>query len=112
MEKATVRLKSLIKRPKNPQKTLKKAVTNINGALKTPRKDKMNTPATTIVEECNKLDTGVGLSMALGSQLLKTVNEDLVKMAALTKKESSQTSHKNRKKSLTRLIKKAIIDLF
>jgi hypothetical protein len=103
VEKATVRLKSLIKRPKNPQKTLKKAVTT------TPRKDKMNTPATTIVEECNKLDTGVGLSMALGSQLLKSVNEDLVKMAALTKKESSQTSHK---KSLTRLIKKAIIDLF
>lgn len=112
MEKATVRLKSLMKRPKKPQKTPKKAVASIKKELNTPKKDKTNTPATTIVEECNKLDTGVGLSIALGSQLLKTVSEDLVKMATPTKKESSQTTHKNKKKSLTRFTKKASIDPF
>jgi len=33
-----------------------------------PKKLKMKTPATTIVEECKSEDTGVGLSMALGNQ--------------------------------------------
>jgi len=44
-----------------------------------PKKLKMKTLATTIVEECRSEDTGVGLSMALGSQEQKTLMDDLAK---------------------------------
>jgi len=90
-----------------------KNITTISrDTLYTPKKDKINTLATTIVEECKRLETGVGPSIALGSQLLNTANEDLVKMATPTKKENSPTNQKNRKKSLTRLTKKANMDPF
>jgi len=48
----------------------------------------------------------------LGSQLQNRVNEDFVKIATQSKKEISQTIHINKKKSPTRLTKKANIDLF
>jgi len=57
-----------------------------------PKKLKMKTPATTIVEECKSEDTGVGLSMALGNQEQKTVIDDL-----------ANTPKKNLKKSPLRL---------
>jgi hypothetical protein len=101
-----------MKRLKNLQKTPKNITIKNRGTLNTPKKDKINTLATTIVEECNRELTGVGPSMALGNQLLNTVNEDFVRIASLTKKESSLTSQKNRKKSPTRLTKKASIEPF
>jgi hypothetical protein len=75
-----------MKRLKNLQKTPKNIAIKNRGTLNTPKKDKINTLATTIVEECNRELTGVGPSMALGNQLLNTVNEDFVRMASLTKK--------------------------
>lgn len=39
------------------------------------------TPATTIVDECNKEDTGVGLSIATGNQYLHKYNELLQRTA-------------------------------
>jgi hypothetical protein len=101
-----------MKRLKNLQKTPKNITIKYKSTLNTPKKDKIKTLATTMVEECNRLETGVGPSMALGNQLLNTVNDDFVRMASPTKKESSLTSQKNRKKSLTRLIKKASIEPF
>jgi hypothetical protein len=101
-----------MKRLKNLQKTPKNITIKNKSTLNTPKKDKIKTLATTMVEECNRLETGVGPSMALGNQLLNTVNDDFVRMASPTKKESSLTSQKNRKKSLTRLIKKASIEPF
>lgn len=51
-----------------------------------PKKPKRKTLATTIVEECNSEDTGVGLSMALGSQEQKTNIDDLAKTPKKPKK--------------------------
>lgn len=39
-----------------------------------------NTLATTIVDECKSDDTGVGLSMAIGSHQLKIKSEDFLKI--------------------------------
>ena len=56
-----------------------------------PKKLNRNTLATTIVEECKREDTGVGLSIALGSQEQKTVMEDLAKTPKKPKKLISKS---------------------
>jgi len=62
----------------------------------------MYTLATTIVEECKSEETGVGLSMALGSQEQKTVIDDLAKTPKKPKKVVSKIKKLNRQKSLKR----------
>lgn len=46
--------------------------------------DPSTTPATTIVEECNSDDTGVGPSIAIGNQYLPTHNADFPNTATTT----------------------------
>jgi len=78
-------------------KVLYRRIAILNKEENRPKKLKINTLATTIVEECNNEDTGVGLSIALGSQEQKTVKEDLAKTPKKTKKaEISKTIKKHR----------------
>lgn len=70
------------------------------------------TPATTMVEECNKLDTGVGPSMAFGNHELKNAILDFVITATTIKKVLLNIIKAKIKKSLTRFIIMAIQDLF
>lgn len=77
-----------------------------------PKKLKMNTLATTIVEECKREDTGVGLSIALGNQEQKTVIEDLAKTLKKPKKVTSEIKKLNRQKSLKRFKNIACNDPF
>jgi hypothetical protein len=66
-----------------------------------------DTPATTIVEECKRADTGVGPSIALGNQPENISIEDLVKT------ENKRSGHRpfnmarNRQISPTRLMQSA-----
>lgn len=69
VEKATVRLKSFSSVAVKTTKTklpIPAATTGIETAI--PKLKSENTPAMTSVQECNKLDTGVGPSIASGSQ--------------------------------------------
>jgi len=77
-----------------------------------PKKLKMNTLATTIVEECKREDTGVGLSIALGNQEQKTVIDDLAKTLKKPKKVTSKIKKLNRQKSLKRFKNIACNDPF
>jgi len=61
------------------------------------------TLATTIVEECNKAETGVGPSIAKGSQLLANNKEDLVQIAITIKKNDLITMEENKQRSPTQL---------
>lgn len=67
-----------------------------------PKKLNKNTLATTIVEECKRDDTGVGLSIALGNQEQKIVIEDLAKTPKKPKKLVSRSKKLKRQKSLKR----------
>lgn len=62
----------------------------------------MKTLATTMVDECRRELTGVGLSIAFGSQLQKTAIEDLAVIAKNLKKDHSMITKQKSKKSLTR----------
>jgi len=77
-----------------------------------PKKLKMKTPATTIVEECKSEDTGVGLSMALGNQEQKIVIDDLAKTPKKPKKVASKIKKLNKQKSLKRFRNIACKDPF
>jgi len=63
----------------------------------------MYTPATTMVEECSKAETGVGPSIASGSQPLKTCKEDLAITESSTKLNTPPISAINKAISLKRL---------
>lgn len=56
-----------------------------------PKKLSKNTLATTIVEECKREDTGVGPSIALGSQEQKMAIEDLASTLKKPKKLISKS---------------------
>jgi len=64
------------------------------------------------VEECKREDTGVGLSIALGSQEQKTVMEDLAKTPKKPKKLISKSKKLKRQKSLKRFKNMACSDPF
>jgi len=64
------------------------------------------------VEECNKLETGVGPSIALGNHELKNAMLDFVITAATIKKVLLNIINAKIKKSLTRFIIMAMHDLF
>lgn len=72
----------------------------------------MKTLATTIVEECKSEETGVGLSMALGSQEQKTAIDDFAKTPKKPKKVDSKIKKPNKQKSLRRFKYIACNDLF
>jgi len=65
-----------------------------------------------MVDECKRLETGVGLSMALGSQELKKAILDFVMTAITIKKVLPNIMKAKIKKSLTRFIIIAMQDLF
>lgn len=67
-----------------------------------PKKLKMKTPATTIVDECSREETGVGPSMAFGSQVQKTVIDDFARTPKKAKKVNSKIKKANKQKSLKR----------
>jgi len=77
-----------------------------------PKKLKMKTLATTIVDECKSEETGVGLSMALGSQEQKIVIDDLANTPKKPKKFASKIKKLNRQKSLIRFRNIACKDPF
>ena len=56
-----------------------------------------------MVEECNSADTGVGPSIANGSQLLASINEDFVHTATITVKKDPLTIEAKRHTSPIRL---------
>lgn len=66
-----------------------------------------DTPATTIVEECKRADTGVGPSIALGSQPEKTNIDDFVKTATIKSTQIPFNIDKNKQMSPTRLMQSA-----
>jgi len=71
------------------------------------------TPATTIVELCNKVLTGVGPSIALGSQLENSQMALLVRPAIeIISKLHPLNRPLNKSKSLNRFTKKARLALF
>lgn len=76
------------------------------------KKLKIKTLATTIVEECNKEETGVGPSMALGSQEQKTIIDDLANTLKKAKKVVSVNKKLKRQKSPIRFKNIACKDLF
>jgi|DeetaT_18_FD_contig_123_7420_length_685_multi_10_in_0_out_2_1 hypothetical protein len=65
-----------------------------------------------MVEECKREDTGVGLSMALGSQEQKIVIEDFANTLKNLKKVDSRIKKLKRQKSLKRFRNIACRDLF
>jgi len=87
-------------------------MTELNKEENRPKKLKINTLATTMVEECSSEDTGVGPSIALGSQEQKIVMEDLAKTPKKPKKVTSKIKKANRQKSLKRFRNMACNDLF
>jgi len=96
------RLKSLKNPLIKPIKVPYKRIFALNREEYKPKKLNKNTLATTIVEECRREDTGVGLSIALGSQEQKTVIEDLANTPKKLKKLTSKSKKLNRQKSLKR----------
>jgi hypothetical protein len=71
------------------------------------------TPATTIVEECNNEDTGVGLSIAIGNQYPITQIADFPSTAIIIHTQCNEPPIKSTKmaKSLIRLYNTADIEL-
>jgi hypothetical protein len=98
-----VRLKSLKNPLKNPKKAPKKARETPKKAPNSPKKQKRKTPATTMVEEWSNELTGVGPSIALGSQEQKTSREDLAKMEIHNINPPSKNKKQKRQKSPSRL---------
>lgn len=69
------------------------------------------TPATTIVDECNRDDTGVGPSIAIGNQYLRIQIADLPRIAIKPRTQLSSDQHNIKiPKSLTRLYITADMD--
>jgi len=97
-----MRLKSLKNLPINPIKVPYKRIFKLNREEYRPKKLSRNTLATTIVEECKREDTGVGPSIALGSQEQKIVIEDLARTPKKPKKLVSRSKKLKRQKSLKR----------
>lgn len=62
--RAQVAVNRVVKAPKQRQVVRAKGLDSISGLIRTNRK----IPATTIVLECSRAETGVGPSMAEGSQ--------------------------------------------
>lgn len=62
--KAQVAVKRVVKAPKHKQVVSARELVSIRGLMRISRK----MPATTIVLECSRAETGVGPSMAEGSQ--------------------------------------------
>lgn len=81
-------------------KALYKKMVKANREEYRPKKLKIKTLATTIVEECKSEETGVGLSMALGNQEQKINIDDLAKTPKKPKKVDSKNKKLNRQKSL------------
>jgi hypothetical protein len=77
-----------------------------------PKKLKIKTLATTIVEEWRREETGVGPSMALGSQEQKINIEDLAKTLKNLKKRVSHSKKWNKQKSLKRFKNIACMEPF
>lgn len=97
--------------PKNPIKHLNLRVKTTKNSPTTPKKLNKYTLATTIVAECKRLDTGVGPSMALGSQEQKTHKEDLVQALMHKKALPPKTKKQKSAKSLTRFVSRANADM-
>ena len=49
------------------------------------------TPAVTIVDECNRLDTGVGPAIAAANQVCKEICADLALAATIKVKDNNNT---------------------
>jgi len=97
-----IRLKSLKNLPISPIKAPYKRMFILSKEEYNPKKLNKNTLATTMVEECKREDTGVGLSIAFGSQEQKMVIEDLAKTPKKPKKLVSKSKKQKRQKSLNR----------
>lgn len=106
------RLKSLKNPPIKPIKALYIRTIVLNREEYNLKKLNKNTLATTIVEECRREDTGVGLSIALGSQEQKTAIEDLAKTPKKAKKPVSKNKKLKRQKSPNRFKNMACIEPF